>query len=118
MQKNIKDIVEQVSLKEDLDKEVLQSIANSVFLELNNKIKRPTSLIIYIKDIGKLYARKKKSIDGLAKIEEFLKMPKPIFPTDALIERKSSLEFLLKEYDQFLIDKNQHKNASNNNSDN
>jgi|688.fasta_scaffold477975_3 hypothetical protein len=118
MQLKLVDIIDKVSEKYSLDKEVLQSISNSIFQETANKIKHPESLIIYLKGLGKIYARKKKTEEGIKKIDYLLTNPRPNLSIENLERNKESMIFLLSKYEEFIKDKNQHKNDSNNNTNN
>lgn len=118
MQLKLTDIVNKVAEKHSLDKEVLQSISNSVFQVTAEKIKHPKNLIIYIKGLGKMYARRKKTIDGIKKIDYLLDNPRPNLTIENLIRNRQSMNFLLDKYLEFEKDKKQVKNDSNNNTNN
>lgn len=118
MQNKLSDINKKVALKHELDEELLNSISNTVFKEFSYKLNNPKNLIIYIKGLGKFYARKKKTEDGVRKTKYVLDNPKGFINIDTLNHNLNSMEFLLNTYEEFLEYKNQFKNANNNNSDN
>lgn len=115
MQLKQSDIVNKVALEKGLDVELLQSISDSVFQEIARKIKKPDNLIIYVKGLGKIYARKKKTLDGIEKMNNSLKSPKTYSNEERTIEYRTSLEFLINTYEEFTKEKNQYRNANNNN---
>jgi len=114
MQLKLNDIVEKVAQKHNLDKDVLQSISNSVFQVTAEKIKSPKNLIIYIKGLGKIYARRKKTLDGIKKIDYLLENPRSNITIENLIRNRESMTYLLDKYLEFVNDKKQHKNDNNN----
>lgn len=118
MQLKQSDVVNKVALKHDLDSELLQSISNSVFKDVAYKLKNPTNLIIYIKGLGKIYARRKKAKDGILKINHILNSPKPYLNVESYTKYKESLMFLLDKYEDFDKLKNKFKtNKNDNNND-
>lgn len=118
MQLKLTDIIEKTSKKHDLDRELLQSISNSVFQSTANSLKNPSNLIVYIKGLGKMYARKKKTEEGIKKIDYLLANPRPNINLDNLARNRKAMTFLLEKYKDFIIDKNQYKNDSDNNTNN
>ena len=120
MQAKLSDINKKVSDKYSLDYDLLQSISNTVFKEVANKIRRPKNLIVYLKYIGKMYGRKKKAEDGVLKMKAILNSsPEKInYSKESVKENLDILTFILDRYKEFLNDRNQHKNDSINNTNN
>lgn len=118
MQLKLKDIVNNVSKKNNLDKDVLQSISNIVFQDIAFKIKHPTNLIVYVDGLGKIYARNKKTKNDIGKIDYLLEHPRPNITEANLIRNKEYMLFLLNRYEDFKKHKNQYKNDNNDNPNN
>lgn len=119
MQATLNQIVSKVSKEEGLDEMVLQSISNSVFQTVSENIKKPKNLILYIKGLGKIYARKKKTADHVVLYKKAILTPKPS-QSAFLGEYIKSMEFILEEYQRYdKIKTNFKNNATNyNNTDN
>jgi len=100
MQATLNQIVNKVSKEEDLDEMVLQSISNTVFQTISENIKKPKNLILYVKGLGKIYARKKKTADHLVLYRKAILNPKPS-QSAFLSEYIKSMEFILEEYKRY-----------------
>lgn len=118
MQSTLNDIVKKISIEEGLDESVLQSISNTVFKTTLENIKKPKSLILYIKGLGKIYARKRKTSDHLILYKKAILTPK-VQRSAFLEDYIKSMEFLLEEYKKYdEIKTNFKKNAINYNNTN
>lgn len=119
MQATLNQIVKKVSESEGLDEVVLQSISNSVFQTVSENIKKPSNLILYVKGLGKVYARKKKTLDHIALYKKAILTPKPS-QSAFLGEYIKSMEFILDEYKRYDEFKTNFKNnaINYNNTDN
>lgn len=115
MQNKLSDINKKVAEKHGLDEELLNSISTSVFREFSYKLNNPTNLIVYIKGLGKFYARKKKTEDGIRRTQYVIDNPKGFNNPDTLKHNLQSMKFLVSKYEEFYQHRNQFRDVNNNN---
>lgn len=118
MQANIKSIIKDVAKKENMDADLLQAVASTVFKELRLNQEKPKSLIIKLKGIGSWFLRKQQMERKLAFLEEYYHYSEHNTPDDKSEktakywenkEIKEVLEERLKDYDRYLSGKNEVK---------
>lgn len=83
----------------------IDAISNSIFSSLNDWFRDPTSLIVWVRGLGKFYARKKKISDRMRSLEIWSKT-NPEFDNSKQVAK---FNFLISEYDKFLYKKRQYK---------
>jgi hypothetical protein len=83
----------------------IDAISNSIFSSLNDWFRDPTSLIVWVRGLGKFYARKKKISDRMRSLEIWSKT-NPEFDNSKQVAK---FNFLISEYDKFLYKKQQYK---------
>ncbi len=69
MQKTCNDIYSQVAQKYSLDTDMVKFVGDSVFAEVNIKLRKPSSLIIKIRHLGSFFMRRNNLLKYVARNE-------------------------------------------------
>jgi hypothetical protein len=100
-------IVDETSKDKNINLDILKSIQRTVFKEISDWTKNPTSLKIYLSDVGSWYFKKAKTED---KLELFKKLSTHNYQNYEYnyerIDRKiKNYKFILSEYEKYTQDK-------------
>lgn len=101
-----KSLCKEVSKENNLDLDLLISINNTVFNEVFNWTKNPTSLKIYLKHFGSFFFKKRKTVE---KIEMYnrvltgnLHLPLLDVNREKIHNKIKNYNFILSEYDKYM----------------
>lgn len=105
MQIDYKRINEEVAKELNISEDLVKSISDKAFSSWNKWTRKPDSLILKIRGLGKNYFRKKKIADRLEEMDHYGSS----FPE----EFRATLDFILKEYEKYSSEKQKFRNVNN-----
>jgi hypothetical protein len=109
MQIESKDLYKEVAEKNSVNLELIKSIGDTVFLEMNRLIKNPPNLILDLRGLGRRFVRKKKSESVLRNLKLDIVDPANKRSKEELQSEIEMLEGLLIKYEVFLEKKRKTK---------